>query len=129
MRLRDKQKGGVVKAMPKGNPRIKEKSFRVARKPRIANRMRSRSFKPESPKLLAIIERERKILGQDLHDGLCQFLTALRIKADLLEGHLQKRAPAEAHRVRPLLQLLDQAIEKMRTWFMASNQSNRCRPD
>ena len=104
--------------MSKRNLRIKKKSYHDAHKlrgpGRVANRMRSQSFKPESPANLAIIERERKILGQDLHDGLCQFLTALRIKVDLLEGHLQKRAPAEAHRVRPLIQLLDQAIEKMR---------------
>jgi len=118
MRLRDKQqKGGALNAMPddkievKGrrNPEAQPRGVR-----RVAKRIRSRSFKPDSPKHLAIIERERKILGQDLHDGLCQFLTALRIKVDLLEWHLQKRAPAEAHRVRPVIQLLDQAIEKMR---------------
>ena len=118
MRLRDKQKSGLLIAGLKGKNGAKGRRDPDTRKSResrrVAKRNSSPAFPSVSPKHLAIIERERKILGQDLHDGLCQFLTALRLKVDLLKWHLQKCAPAEAHRVQPVIQLLDQAVGKMR---------------
>ena len=107
-----------MKAMSKGKPGAKggcipnPRQFRESK--RATRLIRSKFFRPESPENLVAIERERELLGRDLHDGLCQFLTALRIKVDLLEWHLQKRAPAEAHFVRPVIQLLDRAVEKLR---------------
>lgn len=118
MRLRDKQKVGTLVSVPGGKKWTKSGHAQGAGKFRasrcLAKRFPSSSLRSVSPEHLAIIEREREILGQDLHDGLCQFLTALRIRVDLLERHLQKRVPAEARLVQPVLHLLDQAVEKMR---------------
>lgn len=64
--------------------------------------------------ILAAGERERVRLGQDLHDGLCQLLTAARLKADSLAARLAAHAPAEQTSARNLLNLLTQALDEGR---------------
>jgi PAS domain S-box-containing protein len=57
-------------------------------------------------------ERERERLGQDLHDGLCQFLTAIRIKADMLEQRLSGKGSSDTGSVQELVKLLKQAVDQ-----------------
>jgi len=59
-------------------------------------------------------ERERKHLGQDLHDGLCQLLTAARLKSDSLVARLVPRAPTELETARTALKLVTQALDEAR---------------
>ena len=60
-------------------------------------------------------ERERERIGQDLHDGLCQFLTAIRLKADLVERRLAEKNHPETGSVQELIQLLKQAVDQTRS--------------
>jgi PAS domain S-box-containing protein len=46
--------------------------------------------------LLEISNREKLRIGQDLHDGICQELTAIELMSEVLEQRLVKKAPAEA---------------------------------
>jgi len=62
--------------------------------------------------ILRAIEQEQKRLGRDLHDGLCQWLTAAKFKATLLEHKLVRKSLAEASDARALEGQLNKAIEQ-----------------
>jgi signal transduction histidine kinase len=64
--------------------------------------------------MVAAGERERMRLGQDLHDGLCQLLTASRLKIESLAARLAVRAPTEVGAAKTALSLLTQALEEAR---------------
>lgn len=64
--------------------------------------------------LATISEREQQRIGQDLHDGLCQYLTGLKFKSSLLEQKLAKLGLTEADDARCIEALLNQAIEHAR---------------
>ena len=64
--------------------------------------------------VLNISEQEQQRIGQDLHDGLCQYLTGLKFRSTLLEQKLGKREIAEADDARMIESLLSQAIEHAR---------------
>ncbi|HEX5222210.1 MAG TPA: response regulator [Verrucomicrobiae bacterium] len=64
--------------------------------------------------VLNISEQEQQRIGQDLHDGLCQYLTGLKFRSTLLEQKLQKHGIAEAADARMIESLLSQAIEHAR---------------
>ena len=59
-------------------------------------------------------DQERQRIGQDLHDGLCQLLTGIRWKSQLLQQRLELSTPAEARRVRKITELLTDAIKQAR---------------
>jgi len=65
--------------------------------------------------VLKISEREQQRIGQDLHDGLCQQLTGIKFRNQLLQQKLSKRAVPEIRDVRTIEALLNQAIEQART--------------
>lgn len=46
--------------------------------------------------ILEISNKEKLRIGQDLHDGICQELTAIELMSQVLEQKLSKKAPAEA---------------------------------
>jgi signal transduction histidine kinase len=64
--------------------------------------------------VLNISEREQQRIGQDIHDGLCQYLTGLKFKSALLEQKLGKLGVSEAEDARRIEVLLSQAIEHAR---------------
>jgi signal transduction histidine kinase len=64
--------------------------------------------------VLNISEREQQRIGQDLHDGLCQYLTGLKFKSTLLEQKLIKLQSPEADDARKIESLLSLAIEHAR---------------
>ena len=52
--------------------------------------------------ILTAVEQEQHRVGRDLHDGVCQLLTAAKFKASLLERKLARRtvvSPGEARAV------------------------------
>src|SRR2546425_636725 len=46
--------------------------------------------------VLDISELERRRIGQDLHDGLCQQLAGIELMSQVLEQNLSKKSKAEA---------------------------------
>jgi signal transduction histidine kinase len=60
-------------------------------------------------------EAEQRRIGQDLHDGLCQYLAALSCSATSLRDDLQKlHLPAEANKAGELATLLQDAVLQTR---------------
>lgn len=65
--------------------------------------------------IVSISERERHRIGQDLHDGLCQYLAALGCAATSLRDDLEKlRRPDEAKAAGELATLLQDAVVQTR---------------
>ena len=64
--------------------------------------------------IVAAGERERQRLGQNLHDGLCQLLTAARLKADSLQARLTSHDPATVTSAKSLITLVTQSVDEAR---------------
>ncbi len=65
--------------------------------------------------IIGISEREQRRIGQDLHDGLCQFLAGIGCAAASLRGDLAKmKLHAEAHVADELATLLQDAVVQTR---------------
>ena len=64
--------------------------------------------------VLHISELERQRIGQDLHDGVCQLLTGIRWKSQLLQEELAGRGAGPNRRVARITHLLFQAVEQAR---------------
>lgn len=60
--------------------------------------------------ILNAVEQEQKRMGRDLHDGLCQLLTATKFKMTLLEHKLARKSLVEASEARALETEINQAI-------------------
>jgi len=60
--------------------------------------------------ILAISDRERQRIGQDLHDDLCQQLTGIEFLNRALEQRLQAGSPAEAAQAKEIGHLTRRAI-------------------
>jgi signal transduction histidine kinase len=58
--------------------------------------------------ILEVSERERQRIGHDLHDGLCQHLTATAMAAQVLAQKLEARAISESAAAGELVQLIAQ---------------------
>jgi signal transduction histidine kinase len=65
--------------------------------------------------VLVAAERERERIGRDLHDGLCQLLTGICCKTEVLMGRLEDTAPAEARNAHDLSTLLVRAMDEARS--------------
>ncbi len=64
--------------------------------------------------ILEISGREQQRIGQDLHDDLCQQLTAITLLSEVLEKKLSDKSLAEAADVGEIHQLIAQAIVQTR---------------
>ncbi|MES2569931.1 MAG: PAS domain S-box protein, partial [Verrucomicrobiota bacterium] len=62
--------------------------------------------------ILEISELERRNIGQDLHDGLCQYLTGTALMATALANSLG--ATSESEKARDIAQFMRAAVEKTR---------------
>ena len=79
---------------------------------RIALLEHSRRLEKE---IVTISERERERIGQDLHDGLCQYLAAIGCAAAALESDLQRLdLPATAEQAGEVRALLADAVMQTR---------------
>ncbi|MDD5224712.1 MAG: PAS domain S-box protein [bacterium] len=65
--------------------------------------------------ILEVSTREQRRIGQDLHDGLSQHLTAISFMNKSLENKLAAKAPAEAKEAAKISQLVSQAITQTRS--------------
>ena len=64
--------------------------------------------------VLEISEREKRRIGQDLHDDACQTLAGIAMRAEVAARALAVGNPESAARVREVAQLLKNAIESVR---------------
>ena len=78
---------------------------------RVALMERSRQLEQE---IIAISERERQGLGRDLHDGMCQYLAAIGLTADLLRQNLVHDGHPRAQAAGEIANLLQDAVERVR---------------
>lgn len=60
--------------------------------------------------ILRVSEEERRRLGSELHDGLCQHLTAAMLLCTAAENQLAARALPEAGRISRLRSMMEQSI-------------------
>lgn len=65
--------------------------------------------------VLKIGEEEQRRIGRDLHDSVGQQLTGIAHRLDLLEEQLLQHDPTEAGQAAEIRQLLDQAIDQVRS--------------
>ncbi|HKI68732.1 MAG TPA: PAS domain S-box protein [Verrucomicrobiae bacterium] len=59
-------------------------------------------------------EREKRRIGQDLHDGLCQHLAGIELKSQVLEQQLSKRSRVAAAKVGEIAENVREAISQTR---------------
>ncbi|GEM_PF-4847650 len=64
--------------------------------------------------ILEVSERERRSLGQDLHDGLCQELTAIAFMARALATRLTKKSIEEADELSKLAERINTSVTHAR---------------
>jgi len=80
-------------------------------KSKIALLERSRRLEKE---VIRISEHEQQRIGQDLHDGLCQYFAAISCAAASLRDDLDKRDIPEARDAREIADLLKQGVTQTR---------------
>lgn len=62
--------------------------------------------------LVSIGEKERRSIGQDLHDGLCQRLAGILCMTQMLHRRLEDAGAEHAHKVGEIADELDRAIDE-----------------
>ncbi len=67
-------------------------------------------FKQMEKDLLDVTGDEKKRLGQDLHDGVCQILTGIKYMCNVLVGKLSSRSAPESADVSEIQLLVSQAL-------------------
>lgn len=65
--------------------------------------------------ILEISDRERRRIGQDLHDGLCQHLTGIELMSQVLQQKLAPKAKADASRAGEIARYVREAITQTRS--------------
>jgi signal transduction histidine kinase len=65
--------------------------------------------------ILRISEREQQRIGQELHDGLCQYLAAIACSAKCLRDDLEARVLPEAAAATEIEKLLNDAVQQTRS--------------
>ena len=64
--------------------------------------------------VLEVSDQEQRRIGQDLHDGICQMLTAIAFLSDSLEQRLRGQGNEAADRAARIKQLTERAISESR---------------
>jgi len=65
--------------------------------------------------ILEISEREKRRIGHDLHDGLCQHLAGVEMMSQVLEQKLASRSPDAARRAGEIAKNVREAISQTRS--------------
>ena len=76
-------------------------------------RLLERSQRLES-EIISVSERERQRIGRDLHDGVCQYLAAIGLTADLLRQNLALEGHPRAEAAGEIASLLQDAVDRAR---------------
>ena len=59
-------------------------------------------------------EEERKRIAKDLHDGIGQQLSGLRLSWEALQWRMKEKAPEEAEKIQKLTEVLDESATELR---------------
>src|SRR5258708_18006229 len=65
--------------------------------------------------ILEIGDQERRRIGQDLHDGLCQHLAGIELLSQVLHQKLSSRSKADANRAGEIARHVREAITQTRS--------------
>jgi PAS domain S-box-containing protein len=65
--------------------------------------------------ILEISDQERRRIGQDLHDGLCQHLAGIELMTQVLEQKLSRRSKADSIRAGEIARHVREAISQTRS--------------
>lgn len=98
LQLRDSQENLEVRA----NDRAIALTYEIANRKNLEN------------ELLRISEREQRRFGQDIHDSLCQHLTATALAGQVLSERLESGKNPESTRAARVVELVEQGIELSR---------------
>jgi len=100
------------------NERLEERVEERTEQLMTANRELEKEFNERQrleQEMLDVSERERRVLGQDLHDGLCQHLSGLAFMAETLSYTLRdKGMEEESNRLNGLIELIRSAATQAR---------------
>jgi PAS domain S-box-containing protein len=91
---------------------IYDKAGAVYRVAGIAEDVTSR--KQLERKVLEVSDQEQRRIGQDLHDGLCQHLTATMFASKILEEELGQKDLPQAAQAKQITAFIDRAISQAR---------------
>jgi len=89
--------------------RLSEERLRVALKQEVTERKRLEG------EILRILETERRRIGQELHDGICQHLAGIELKCQSLALNLEKKAKRQAAQAEQIALQVREAIGQTRS--------------
>jgi len=92
----------------------RELEIRVSERTRALTREMGERQRLEE-EILAISEREQRRMGHDLHDGLCQHLTATALAGQVLDERLSARGLPEAAAAAKVVRLVEEGINMARS--------------
>jgi PAS domain S-box-containing protein len=110
--VRQKKDGGIINVSVKVSP-IRNHQNRINGASIIARDVTAR--KRLEREVLEISEKERRRIGQDLHDSLGQKLTGISLQVKALENRLRKSDPLEAEKTAQISGLINDTIMQTRT--------------
>lgn len=88
------------------------------RKNKAAAQHQAQLVKERERGLMAVFdatEEERKRIAKDLHDGIGQQLSGLRLSWEALQIQVKEKAPQEAEKIQKLTQILDESATELRS--------------
>ncbi len=94
----------------RGKEQLQEEASRRATVLESLDREQARRRRLEE-RISRLAEEERRLLGREIHDGLCQQLTAARLHCTALEDHLESNQNPTAARARRLRTLIEEMLE------------------
>ena len=89
---------------------IRDQAGRVYRIAGVARDITER--KALTTEILRIAEHEQQRFGQDVHDGLCQHLVALKYKITFVEKQLAAETSSQAGQVKKIRQLVTKSLQE-----------------
>jgi signal transduction histidine kinase len=92
----------------------RELEIRVAERTKALTREMAERQRLEE-EILAISEREQRRMGHDLHDGLCQHLTATALAGQVLDERLSAQGLPEAADAAKVVRLVEEGINLARS--------------
>jgi signal transduction histidine kinase len=98
---------GLLKLYEEVELRVQQRTLALTREMQERRRLEK--------ELLETTEREQRRIGHDLHDNLCQHLTATALAGQLLGQKLTEKSFAEAAAANHIVQLVEEAIDLTRT--------------
>jgi len=72
---------------------------------------------PRNRQLITALERERRFLADELHEGLCQTLCGVSIHLKVLQRRLESECPALAEEFSGLQKTIDDGIDQSRVLY------------